>query len=243
MNELILILSLILIYGSVMLSYMFFGRTGLYCVSALATVLANIEVLILIRAFGMEQTLGNVLFAATFLITDVLSECESKRAANKAVYVGIFCTVMFLGISQCWLLFTPSEGDTAMPAIREIFSQTPRMVLASIIVYIVSQFFDVWLYHKWWGFTKKKSGDKNKFLWLRNNGSTLVSQLINSLLFTVLAFAGTYDFATVMSIFGFSYIIFIFTSFLDTPFLYLARKIKSVRVARGERLLENKKTA
>lgn len=237
MNEFILVLTLVLIYGSVLLSYMFFGRAGLYCVSALATVLANIEVLILIKAFGMEQTLGNVLFAATFLITDILSECESKRAANKAVYIGIFCTVLFLGISQCWLLFTPSEGDTVMPAIRAVFSQTPRMVLASLAVYIVSQFFDVWLYHRWWSFTQKKFGDKNKFLWLRNNGSTLVSQLINSLLFTVLAFAGTFDVATLMSVFGFSYIIFIFTSLLDTPFIYLARKVKAVRIARGEGLL------
>ena len=238
MNEFLLILTIVLIYGAVLLSYMFFGRVGLYCVSAIATVLANIEVLILIKAFGMEQTLGNVLFAATFLITDILSECEGKRSANKAVYIGIFCTVLFLGISQCWLLFTPSENDTVMPAIREVFSQTPRVVLASLIVYIISQFFDVWLYHKWWDFTQKKWGNKNKFLWLRNNGSTLVSQLLNTLLFTTLAFAGTYDLTTFLSIFGFSYIIFIFTSLLDTPFIYLARKIKAARVRRMGMLRE-----
>ena len=240
MNELLLIISVVLIYGAVLLSYMIFGKAGLYVLSAVCTVFANIEVLILIKAFGMEQTLGNVLFAATFLITDILSECEGKRAANKAVYIGLFSTLFFLALSASWLCFIPSDGDTFMPAFREIFTNTPRMIGASLAVYVVSQIFDVWLYHKWWSFTEKKFGDKKRFLWLRNNGSTLVSQLINSLLFTVLAFAGTYDFVTLMSIFGSGYIIFIFTSLLDTPILYLARMFKDKSFADGGELLSRK---
>lgn len=225
MNELLLILSVVVIYGFALLGYFLFGKSGLYALSAIATICANIEVIILIKAFGLEQTLGNVLFAVTFLITDILSECEGKKAANKAVIIGIFCSVFFLILSQSWLLYKPSEGDTAMPAISAVFSNTPRMIMASLVVYAVSQLFDVWLYHKWWAFTEKKFGDKRRFLWLRNNGSTLVSQLINSLLFTVLAFAGTYDIITLLSIFGSGYIIFIFTTLLDTPALYLARLI------------------
>lgn len=224
MNELLLIVSVVLIYGAVLLSYMLFGKSGLYVISAVTTVFANIEVLILIKAFGLEMTLGNVLFASTFLITDILSECEGKRAANKAVYIGLFATLFFLALSSSWMCFVPSDADTAMPAFVTIFTATPRIVCASLTVYVVSQFFDVWLYHKWWSFTEKKFGDKKRFLWLRNNGSTLVSQLINSLLFTVAAFAGTYDFATLMSIFGSGYLIFVFTSLLDTPVLYLARR-------------------
>ena len=119
----------------------------------------------------------------------------------------------------------PSESDWAMPSIRAVFENTPRMIMASLVVYAASQLFDVWLYHKWWAFTEKKFGDKRRFLWLRNNGSTLISQLINSLLFTVLAFAGTYDILTLLSIFGSGYIIFIFTTLLDTPAVYLARLI------------------
>ena len=84
MNEILLIGSLIFIYGMALLGYKLFGKTGLYCISAAATILANIEVLIMIKAFGAEQTLGNVLFAVTFLITDILSECEGKKAADKA---------------------------------------------------------------------------------------------------------------------------------------------------------------
>lgn len=113
-----------------------------------------------------------------------------------------------------------------MPSIRGIFSTTPRMLLSSLTVYAVSQLFDVWLYHKWWAFTEKKCGDRRRFLWLRNNGSTLVSQIVNTFLFTLAAFYGTYDTGTLLSIFASSYVIYIFTSLLDTPVLYLARKIR-----------------
>ncbi len=200
-NELLLIGSLIFIFSMVIAAYKFFGKTGLYCMSAIATILANIEVLILINAFGMEQTLGNVLFAATFLVTDILSECEGKKAANRAVLIGMFTSVFFLLLSQSWMLYKPSESDWVMGSITNVFSNTPRMLIASFAVYAISQLFDVWLYHKWWAFTEKKFGNKRKFLWLRNNGSTLISQILNTLLFTFFAFYGTYDMKTLISIF------------------------------------------
>lgn len=224
-NELILICSVVFIYGAALLGYKFFGKIGLYCISVIATILANIEVTIMINAFGMEQTLGNILFAVTFLITDILSECEGKKAAQTAVYAGIFSSIFFLVLSQSWMLYTPSSADTMMPSIKTVFSNTPRMILASLVVYAISQMFDVWLYHKWWKFTEKKFGNKRKFLWLRNNGSTLISQILNTALFTAFAFLGTYDIPTLISIFLSSYVIYIFTSLLDTPFVYLARKI------------------
>lgn len=219
----------------ILVAYYFFDKIGLYCVSAIATILSNIEVLILIKAFGMNQTLGNILFAGTFLITDILSECEGKKAANKAVWIGMFSSIFFLVLSQSWLLYQPISGDTSISSIKIIFSNTPRMILASFAVYAISQIFDVWLYHKWWDFTSKKFNNKRKYLWLRNNGSTLVSQLLNSLLFTFFAFFGTYDFSTLMSIFISSYVIFIFTSLLDTPVVYLARKMHDIKVLKEEK--------
>ena len=230
-NELILICSVVFIYGSAITGYALFGKTGLYCISVIASILANIEVTILINAFGMEQTLGNILFAVTFLITDILSECEGKKAAQTAVYAGIFSSVFFLVLSQSWMLYTPSEADVMMPSIKTVFSSTPRMILASLVVYAISQMFDVWLYHKWWKLTEKKSGSKRSFLWLRNNGSTLISQLLNTALFTAFAFWGTYDIPTLISIFLSSYIIYVFTSLLDTPFVYLARKIHDKKLS------------
>lgn len=233
-NEILLAFSVFFIFGSALLAYRLFGKTGLYCISAAATILSNIEVVILIDAYGMEQTLGNVLFAVTFLITDILSECEGKKAANTAVWTGIFSSVFFLVLSQSWLLYIPNANDTAAPAIRGVFSNTPRMILSSLAVYAVSQFFDVWLYHKWWDFTEKHFGDRRRFLWLRNNGSTLVSQIVNTLLFNLFAFWGTYDAGTLASIFLSSYVIFIFTSLLDTPYVYLARRIHDKMTA-GDR--------
>ena len=225
MNELLLILSLPITYFMVLLCYRIFGKSGLFLWTVVATIAANIEVLIVVNAFGFEMTLGNILFASTFLVTDILSENHGKKEAQRAVYLGIATSVIFILISQSWLLYTPSESDFASPAIRTIFSNTPRLMFASLAAYAVCQLFDVWLYHKWWEFTEKKSQNKRKFLWLRNNGSTLVSQLVNTVLFNVLAFAGIYSAGTLVSIIVSCYLIFIITSLVDTPFIYLARKI------------------
>ncbi len=98
-NEFLLIFSLVLNYTFVVLFYHFLGKSGLYCWTVLATIAANIEVLIVVNAFGMEQTLGNILFASTFLVTDILSETEGKHAANKAVVIGLFLQLpLYLGI-------------------------------------------------------------------------------------------------------------------------------------------------
>lgn len=225
-NEILLILSVFLIYGSVILAYKMFGKSGLYVMTAVATILANIEVLMLVDGFGMEQTLGNVMFASTYLITDILSENEGKKSAAKAVWLGVFVSAVMLVFTQYWLLYRPSEADWAREHISAIFSSTPRVLFASFIGYIISQRLDVWLYHKWWDFTAEKFGNKTRFLWLRNNGSTLISQIINTVIFTSVAFGGWYDAKTLLSVMLSSYVIYIFTSLLDTPFAYLARKIK-----------------
>ena len=225
MNELLLIASLLVVYGGVLLAFRLFGKTGLYCFTCIATITANIEVLILVNAFGMEQTLGNILFASTFLVTDILSEIAGKKEAQKAVNLGIFTSVLFIIISQSWLLYQPSANDWAQEPIRSIFSNTPRLMIVSVLVYAICQRFDVWAYHKWWNFTKTKFGDEKRFLWLRNNGSTLISQLLNTILYTFGAFWGMYEFPVLINIALASYVIFIVTSLADTPFVYLARKI------------------
>lgn len=225
-NELLLIGSLIFSFSAVLLAWHLYGKAGLYAMTVFCTLTANIEVIILIKAFGMEQTLGNILFAASFLITDILSENESKEAANKAVSLGIFTTAAFILVSQGWLKYIPVSEDEIITSIRTVFSNTPRVMLSSIIVYAITQKFDVWFYHKIWNFTKNKGGDSRSFLWLRNNGSTLTSQFLNTLLFTLGAFWGVYDISTLINIFLSSYLIFIVTSLCDTPAAYLARRIK-----------------
>ena len=225
-NEILLIGSIFLIYGTVLLAYRLFGKTGLYAMTVIATVLANIEVLIIVDGFGMEQTLGNVLFASTYLITDILSENEDKKYAAKAVWLGVFASAIMLLFTQYWLLYTPAASDWVSGHIRAIFSTTPRMLLASFTGYVISQRFDVWLYHLLWDLTTKRTGNRTKFLWLRNNCATLIAQILNTILFTLIAFVGWYDTKTLISIMLSSYLVFIFTSLLDTPAVYFARKMK-----------------
>ncbi len=226
MNEIIIVVSLLVIFSSVVVCYRFFGKNGLYALNAVITVLANIEVVILVKAFGIEQTLGNVLFAATFLITDILSENEGKREAQKAVNIGLFSSVIMLVVTGSWFLYQPAANDWAMPYISRIFSFTPRLILASLLGYLASQKLDVFLYHLFWKITEKKSGNKNKYLWFRNNAATLISQLVNTVLFNMVAFYGVYNAKTLLAIMLSGYVIYIFTSLLDTPFLYITRFLK-----------------
>ncbi len=225
-NEILLILSIFIYFGSLILFFKFFGKTGLFIWTAVASILANIEVLIMINAFGMDMTLGNVCFASTFLATDILSERYGKDDANKAVKVGFATLIAFVVITQSWLLFTPSSTDFAFPSIKNVFSNTPRLALSSVIVYLIVQKIDIVLYHKIWNFSKARSNDSSKMLWLRNNGSTLISQFLNTVLFTVFAFYGVYENTDLVSIIISSYIIFIAISLIDTPFIYFARKMK-----------------
>ena len=102
---------------------------------------------------------------AAIMVVFCFAACGKKDAA-KAVKIGIFTSVIMLVFTGMWLLYTPSASDFAMPAIKTIFSTTPRLVLASMLGYVISQSFDVWLYHKWWDLTSKRFGTK-KFLWKR----------------------------------------------------------------------------
>lgn len=224
-NEALLIVTLLVLYGSVLLWFALFGTSGLMAFTVFATIAANIEVLILVQAFGMEMTLGNILFATTFLITDILSEIAGKKQAQQAVWIGIAANILFVLVSQSWLMYVPSVNDWAVQYMKAIFSNTPRLMLASLVVYAIVQVFDVWLYHKWWALTQRLSGDRRGFLWVRNNGSTLISQLLNAVLYTLFAFYGMYDVSSLVSIILSSYVIFLFTSLLDTPIVYWARRI------------------
>ncbi len=225
-NEILLICSLIITYSLVLVFYRMFGKVGLFVWTAIVTIAANIEVLLLVDAFGMEQTLGNILFASSFLVTDILSENEDRKSANLAVKIGIMTNITFVLISQSWLLYSPADGDFVTPAIESIFTNTPRLMFVGLIVYATSQFIDVRIYHFIWEKTKSHFGDSKKGLWIRNNGSTLISQFINTLLFSFGAFYGVYELSTVLSITLTSYMIFFVTSLFDTPAVYISRHIK-----------------
>ena len=224
-NELTLLISLVASFGLMLVFFRLFGQKGLFCWIPICTILANVEVNALISAFGMEQTLGNTLFASSFLATDILSERYGKKAADKAVFTGVLTSVVFILFSLLWQFYIPSENDVALGEIKTLFASTPRILLASLCAYAISELFDVWLYHALWNFTEKKSGSRDKFLWVRNNGSTLISQFVNIVAFNFGAFFGVYELKTLFSITGACYVIYIFTSLLDTPFMYVAKRL------------------
>ena len=224
-NEVLLILSLVISFSGLLGFFRAFGKAGCFAWNALCIVFANVEVAILVNAFGMEMTLGNTLFASSFLATDFLSELYGKREAHKAVRIGILASLSLIVFSIFVVRYVPSKNDFVMESVRNIFSNTPRIITASLIAYIVSEVIDVQLYHFLWDITKRVSNSSKKFLWLRNNVATLFSQLVNIVMFNFGAFAFVYDWKTLFSITASCYVIYVFTSLLDTPFLYVARKL------------------
>lgn len=224
-NELVLFLSVFALFGGLTAFFRLFGKNGIFAWTVICTIAANIEVMILVHAFGMETTLGNVIFASTFLATDMMSEFYGRREAGRCVAIGIAANIAFIAISQSWFLYEPSQFDEMSGPIRTVFRNTPRVMLASLAAYAVCEFHDVWAYHRIWRFTQRFSGNSRAFLWLRNNGSTLVSQLVNAVAFNLMAFAGVWDARTLFQVIVLGYATFVATSLLDTPFLYLARHI------------------
>ena len=110
MNELLLIITLLVSFGGTILFLKVFGKGGLFAWIGIATVFANIEVTIVVHAFGMDQTLGNTLFAATFLATDILSEIYGKKEAGKGVLAGILTSLTFILLSFLWVHYIPAES-------------------------------------------------------------------------------------------------------------------------------------
>ena len=144
-------LMLVINFSCILFAYRKFGKIGLYIWVPISTILANIQVVILVNLFGMEATLGNILYAGGFLITDILSENYGKKAANTAVKIGFFSLVATTLIMQCAIHFKPldvPEGLAIFESVKSIFSLLPRLAIASLIAYLISQFHDVWLYEK-----------------------------------------------------------------------------------------------
>ena len=225
-NEILFIIMSLVSLSFVLLAFRL-GKAWLVGLIVAQVVLMNIFVVKGMYLFGLAVTGGNVLYASIFLATDILCEHYGKKEAIKAVRIGFFVSVFFLVMSQFILKFIPADYDFAQEAMVTLFTLTPRIVLGSMIAYLVSQHLDVWLYNK----IKQKTGDK--MLWLRNNGSTFVSQLIDSIIFTVIAFAGVYP---LFQLILFTYIIKLAVAVLDTPFIYLSKKIKTLRLRSGHGL-------
>lgn len=217
MNELLFFGTAVFCLGMTLLAFRLWGKRGLYVWIALATIIANIEVVKCVDMFGMAVTLGNVMYGSLFLCTDIMSELYGGKEARKLVAVGFFTLLVFTAITQIGLLYVPNAQDWASGYMKDLFGVVPRICLASVVAYIVSNTLDTYLYD-WIG---KRTTRK----WIRNNGSTLTSQIIDSVLFSVMAFAGVFDWATIFELILTTYAIKVMFALIDTPFLYLACRI------------------
>ncbi|MBE8540126.1 queuosine precursor transporter [Geoglobus acetivorans] len=226
-NEVLWFILLMVSFALITLVYRLFGRAGLYVWIGMAIILANIQVAKLIEFFGLMTAMGNIIYGSTFLATDILAEKYGKKYARKGVFIGFFVLIATTIIMQITLAFTPAPEDALDPALQQIFGFMPDVTIASLTAYLISQLHDVWAFHFW------KEKTKGRFLWLRNNASTLVSQLIDNATFTLLFFVvfnpelfAELGWQGIWEIFITSYIMKFVVALMDTPFIYLATRIK-----------------
>lgn len=207
-------------FTMLLVMYKLFGKTGLFAWVAIASILANIQVTKTIEIIGLTATLGNSLYASTFLATDILNEKYGKKEAKKAVWLGFSSLLFMVIVMQFGLKFIPEENDFAHGSLETIFGLVPQIAIASMIAYLASQHIDVFIFS-----AIRKVFPKDSQFWIRNNGSALLSQLIDTLIFTSIAFYGVFPFDVWLQIFISTYILKLIVSVLDTPFGYIAKWI------------------
>lgn len=178
-----------------------------------AQILAN--KLVLVGPFAVPG--GILVFSATFLITDLLGELWGKREAHTAVWAGFYGSI-FLA-AMVWMISvwpSPEYAVEGAAAWNTALALTPRIVLASLVSYLIVQHLDVWLFHA------LKRLTHGRHLWLRNNGSTMVSQALDAVLFSTIAFYGIQPLLPL--ILG-TYAVRLGVMVIDTPFVYGVRHV------------------
>ncbi|MFW5683532.1 MAG: queuosine precursor transporter [Spirochaetota bacterium] len=217
MNELLWFGMLAVNFAGILIAYRLFGKLGLYVWIPIAAIVANIQVVKYVELFGLTATLGNIVYASSFLVTDILSENHGRKEANRAVGVGFVALIAMVVLMNMALLFEPDPADTAQPHLVAIFTLLPRITLASLVAYGVSQYHDVWAYHFW-----KRLLPGTRRIWIRNNLSTLASQLIDSVVFSFAAFLGQVPSPVLLEIVVTTYVLKAIVALADTPLVYLA---------------------
>ncbi len=180
---------------------------GVKLESLFSTVIAGIPIEAIVPA-------GTIAYAITFPITDIVDEVYGKKKALWIVWAGLLAEIVMLVMVVIDFYIPPLTKD--MQALyQKAFYLQPRIVLASIIAYLVSQHHDVWF------FLKIREITKGRFLWLRNNLSTMLSQLYDTTIFITIAFAGAYEWDVVLFMILGTWVVKLIIALLDTPFVYL----------------------
>ncbi|ADU32405.1 queuosine precursor transporter [Evansella cellulosilytica] len=196
------------LYKLIMLSGIFFA----------ALLVSNVISTKLFTIGSLTITAGIIAYPLTFLISDSISEVFGKTIAKKVVIIGLITNLIMIGffyiaINLPAASYWPMQGE-----FESVLGAVPRMVAASLIAYFTSQLFDVHLFHK----LKEKTGGKH--LWIRNNGSTLASQLLDSTVFVFIAFYGVMELSALFVMIATQYVVKLVIALADTPFIYLTVK-------------------
>ena len=168
-------------------------------------------------------SIGSMFFPITFLITDVTTEVWGKKISYILVIMGVFAEVLAIIIYAISVVVHPAVFWTHQTEFAFVFTAAPRIMLASIITFFSTEMYDVWI------FAKIKEWTKGKHLWIRNNASTIGSEILNSIIFVTLAFSGTMSAQNMYNMIFATAVVKILLALADTPFCYLL-----VRWARGQ---------
>lgn len=234
-NILFLFLLITVSFSLLALSYRLFGLIGVYIFVIVSVIAANIQVnkfvhYLSIGDFTIDATLGNVMFGSVFLATDFINERYGKQKAHQIVKLSIFANLAFVAVMIVAGGFAPFNADEFATSFNQsfdtLFAVNGNVVKAVIIgncVYFLSQSLDIriykWLHNKW---------PSQMALMVRNNVSTLCSQLFDTFLVTWLfALAGIFPMEFVGSVIASTLAVKLIISLLDTPFLYLMTMMKS----------------
>lgn len=182
-----------------------------------------------------EISVGILPYPITFLITDLISEVYGKKKANQIVTAGIFASFFSMGIILLAEM-APAipESPIGDDIFRKVFALSPIAVLASMIAYLCAQYVDIAIYHFW------KRVTKGKYLWIRNNFSTFLSQFIDT--FTVvglLCVFGVLPWSLFSGLVISGFLFKVFIAIIDTPFLYFFVYIfrKRFKLKMGEEIV------
>lgn len=191
-------------HGYIYLAALFVG-----CILASQIVASKI---IVVGEYALSASI--VSYSITFLATDVLSEFWGKEKARKAVWGGLVADLILLLTVYVAIWWPAADFWKSQAAFEETLSSTGRVVLASVLAYISAQHSDVSFFHFW----KEKTG--GKYLWLRNNLSTMLGQSIDSIVFYTIAFYGSFPIFKLILV---TIVAKLFIAAFDTPFIYLVR--------------------
>jgi len=182
---------------------------------ATCLIVANIIAVKLIAIGGWVVPAGVIAYPLTFLFTDVIAELYGRKIASRVVWVGFGASILMVILVSGGRLLPPEPSWEGQSAYESILGMVDKITLASMIAYLVSQHHDVFAFHFW------RQKTKGRFLWLRNNASTMVSQALDTGLFITIAFWGVYSTEILLNMLRTQYIIKLVIAACDTPFCYM----------------------